>query len=198
MVSSASYPREYAPYHGLATDGYALNPDLSAIFNIPQVDQHPGSSLSPPIPLPREEKLRLKKSELLLLTTSIQKPPLPSWDEILPDLYRIRNLKLEVPLIADEKALTQPFPKSRGLNLENLGIFKDCTDGPTEFLDLAAEWHAKLSNEKLYVSKEDLMYLQGALQNPCSAEEYEQVLTAALPSYTSVSIEVAPTQSIRH
>src|SRR5438105_8100162 len=134
MVSSAPYPREYAPYHGLATDRCALNPDLSAIFNI-QVDQYPESSLSPPIPLPREGKLRLKKSELLLLTTSIQKPPLPSWDELLPDPYRIRNLKLEVPLIADEKVLTQPFPKSRGLNLENLGVFRDCTDAPTGFLD---------------------------------------------------------------
>jgi hypothetical protein len=198
MASSAPYPREYAPHHGLATDRCALNLDLSAIFDIPQVDQHPESSLAPPIPLPREGKLRLKKSELLFLTTSIQKPSLPSWDEILPDPYRIRNLKLEVPLIADEEAPPQSFPRSRGPNLENLDVFKDCADAPTKFLDLTAEWHAKLSNEKLHVTKEDLMYLQCALQNPYSAEEYEQVLKDALPSYTSVSIEVAPTQSIRH
>jgi hypothetical protein len=188
MASSAPSLLEYARYHGLAMDHHALDLHLSAIFDIPRAAQlNPQSSLAPPMPLPREGKFRLKKPELLLLAASIKKPALPSWDEILPDPHMVRNLKLEVPLVAGKEAQPQSFHRRPGLDLEDLGVFQDCTDAPTKFLDLASEWRARLSNEKLRVTEKDLMYLHRALQAPFSAEEYEQVLKDVLPSYNSVS-----------
>jgi hypothetical protein len=169
-------------------DHHALDLHLSAIFDIPRATQpNPQSSLAPPIPLPREGKFRLKKPELLLLAASIKKPALPSWDEVLPNPHTIRNLKLEVPLVAGKEAQPQSFHTRPGLDLEGLGLFQDCTDTPTKFLDLTSEWRARLSKEKLRVTEKDLMYLHRALQAPFSAEEYEQVLKDVLPSYNSVS-----------
>lgn len=188
MASSAPSLLEYARYHGPAMDHHALDLHLSAIFDIPRAAQpNHQSSLAPPIPLPREGKFRLKKPELLLLAASIKKPALPSWDEVLPDPHTIRNLKLEVPLVAGKEAQPQSFHRRPGLDLEDLGVFQDCTDAPTKFLDLASEWRARLSKEKLRVTEKDVMYLHRALQAPLSAEEYEQVLKDVLPSYNSVS-----------
>jgi hypothetical protein len=197
MAPSAPSLLEYARYHGPAADHRALDLDGSTIFDISRADQpNPQSSLAPPIPMPGEGKLRLKKSELLLLAASIKNPPVPSWDEILPDPHRIRNLKLEVPLIAGKEAEPQRIFKRPGLDLEDLGVFQDCIHAPTKFLDLASEWHEKLSNEKLQVTKKDLVYLHHALQAPHSAEEYEQGLQDALPSYNSVS--TSSSSAIRH
>lgn len=188
MALSAPSLLEYARHHGLVADHHELDLDGSTIFDIPRADQpNHQSSLAPLIPLPREGKLRLKKSELLLLAASIKNPPLPAGDQILPDQHRIHRLKHEVPLVAGKDAESQCISKRPGLDLEDLGVFQDCTDGPTKFLGLASEWHEKLSNEKLQVTKKDLMYLHHALQAPYSAEECERVLKDALPSHNSVS-----------
>jgi hypothetical protein len=192
MAPSAPSLLEYARYHGLAADHLALdlNLNLSAIFDTVQADAPDFCSfIAPPVSLPREGKLRLKKSELQLLAASLQPPPPPSWDEILPDPHRIRNLKLEIPLLqADNEADLQNFSGGLSLDLKDLGVFPDCTDSPSKLFDLASNWDAKLSQEKLQATKEDLMYLQHALQDPYTEEGYQQVLKDALPSYTHVSM----------
>lgn len=188
MASPVQSLLGHARYHGLAVDHRAVDLDLSAIFDAIQgkPPDHQ-SSIAPPIPLPREAMLRLRKSELQLLAASLQTPPPPSWDEILPDPRRLRNLKVEVPLLTGHDSHLRSFSRRPSLDLRDFGVFSNCTDSPAKLFDLASEWDMKLSQEKLQTTKEDLMYLQHVLQDPYTAEEYQQVLDDALPNYSRVS-----------
>ena len=169
----------YARYHGLATDHLAVELDLSAQFDTQGDLPNSHSKTASLIPLPKEAKLRLKKSELQLLAASIRPDPPPSWDDVLPDRHRTRDLKLETPLLpADHKEHLRCFTEGPNLDLKDLGVLPDMQSRQSD---------AKMSQEKLQAPKEDLMYLQRILQDPYTPEGYQQVINDALPGYIRVS-----------
>jgi hypothetical protein len=173
----------------MTADHHSLDINLSAIFDTIQDElPHFHSAIPPPIPLPREAKLRLKKSELQLLAASLQQPSPPSWEKILPNPRRVRNLKVEVPLLTGCDVDLRSSSCRPIHDLEDFRVFSDCTGLPTKLFEPAAEWAVKLSQEKLQATKADLVYLQRVLQDPYTAEEYQQVLKDALPSFTRVSV----------
>jgi hypothetical protein len=185
MPPSAPSLLDYARYHGVAKEHLALDLDLSAYFDTIQ-DELPGSlsCIAPPISLPKETKLQLNTSELQLLATHLRPPP-P--DEMLPDLHRIRSLKLEVPLLlADHEEDLRCFTKRPSLDLHDLGILPERISSPAS--DLARHQDVKLSREKLQASKADFLYLQHILQAPYTPEVYQHIVEDALPSYTNVSL----------
>jgi len=179
---------EYARCHGLATDHRLQEIDLSAALQTTTSDiTGLFSIIAPPIPLPKEPKLRLNKTEINLLTTSLQTPSPPSWDEVLPDHHRIRNLKLKIPLLLTDHAVDlKRFTERPSLDLDDLGIFAE-QHGHCHF-NLAEEWDAKVSGEKLQAAKQEIMYLQHIVQDQRTPEAYQQLLRDALPTYTRVSI----------
>jgi hypothetical protein len=189
MAPSSPPLLAFARAHGPAAGHSALDLDLSATFDTVHANlPNPQSWVGPPIPLPREGKFRQKKSELLLLAASLRPPPRPSWDEIRPDPHRVRNLKLEGPLLTGHERNLRRTSRGPSLDLEDLGVFSDSTDPLTGPFELAKERDANLCQEKFQATKADLRYLQRTLQDPCTPGEYEQLLKDALPSYTSVSI----------
>jgi hypothetical protein len=190
MPPSAPSLLDYARYHGLAKDHLALDFDLSAYFDTIQDElPSPLPCIAPPIALPKETKLRLDTSELQLLATDLLPPPPPplQLDEILPNPRRTHSLKLEIPLLlTDHEGGLLCFTKRPSLNLHDLGVLPERISFPAS--DLAKHQDAKLSQEKLQVSKEDFLYLQRTLQAPYTPEVYQQVIEDALPSYAHVSL----------
>ena len=166
---------EYARHHGLAIDHRALDLDLAAHLTIAENDVADLSSPNAPsTPLTTEHKLKLTRSELQRLATTLRPPPPPPWDTFLPDRHRIRDLKLEIPmLVTDHEEDLRQFITRPSLDLKDLGVLQERTTSVT-----------KTAREKLQVSKADLLYLQRILRDQHSREAYEQVLRDALPRYT--------------
>ena len=178
---------EYARHHGLAFDHRAedLENEISMLGDEGGRGAFDTADLLKFIPsegdeLLTEAKFQLNDRERALLAASIRPPAAPAWDSLLPNPHRIRDLKLEVPILStDHEADMKTFSQKQSLDLEDLGISLATIDGdkdgllclPSEITDLAEQWDSEVAGEKLQATKDVLLWLQKTLRDPCKTED---------------------------
>lgn len=112
---SGSSVREYARYHGLASEHRSddVIQELLNVYNLNNHNNHNAPTKEPTPPLypdfstftpPFEEsKLQLGRAGGEFLASCVRPPSFAvQWDKYLPDPHRKRKLKLEVPLLATD------------------------------------------------------------------------------------------------
>ena len=168
---------EYARFHGLSIDHRATHP-LQYIIDIPslpnvqdppelfEIDASCGS-LAP-------ERLSVSKEAAALLS-SIRKTLSEGYEfdeSILPDTHRVRNLKIEIPLLRTDPELdlrdfrAQVIPDLAAEHLPFEKVDEELDEGftwPLSYEDLYQQVKDQSEAEKPTFSMEALLYLQSTL-----------------------------------
>ena len=175
---------EYARFYGLALDHRspdpqsALSQDLHGILS---VDESELLDITKDIEIPATERLECGRDAAKYLASIINAKSYPRsvGDYHLPKIHRIRDLKLEPPLLRSDHELDMryfggrmvPDLSSEHLPLENVNEERDEGLGwPSSYYEFYANLSAKSFKEKLTVSKDVLLYLRDVLQQYETAE----------------------------
>lgn len=179
---------DYARFHGLAADHLqqniltfissdALRSDEDAIlsdFRLPDVAE-----------IPAEPKFQLNSKAISLLASSIRPPPPPKLTNDPSDHHKVKNLKMELPLLrtdhdTDMKKLLHRMPvKLPAWNLVPIEVDEESGEGlawPQEIVGLAAVWDRRAAKEKLQTTREVLKALQDTLRSVYTAQTQEEII----------------------
>ena len=186
---------EWARHCGLTTDYRASDLD----DQIPPADlEHIGSQGTLDLPGSVLQKMKINLNERIqlnggaqaLFVASIKQPPAPASSEFLPGLHRIRNLKLELPLLAaDHGGATQRSMPWSTLDIESLfdESWADMDEMGMQglnlswkYFDVATRWEKEVNQERLSTPREVLLYLQKILKDPCKPGLPQQVMQNSL------------------
>ncbi|KAF7512222.1 hypothetical protein GJ744_002384 [Endocarpon pusillum] len=183
---------EYARFHALADNHLHQN-----------IGRHLPSNLLPPIAdanlpefklpcfkLPTETKFRLdSKAASLLASCMTTQQALPSSDT-LSDHHRVKNLKLEQPVLRTEH--DNDMNKIRFWKLPKATLNLRCIDSaehededlanPLTLTGLAAEWDKKIAEEKLQTTREVLKALQDTLRPVYTPEMHDAIMAEGMTS----------------
>ncbi|MCJ1250599.1 hypothetical protein MMC30_007827 [Trapelia coarctata] len=169
---------EYARFYGLATDHHKAN-GLSTLVGKQAVDPVSDETalfeISAAIATPAPERLTAGKEAVAFLSSirPYQLGPFELSDELVPKIHRIRDLKLEEPLLRSDHILDMqqfggwiiPDLVSERLPLEKVNDEED--EGlrwPARYHELRSGAAKRSELEKLSVSKDVLLYLKELLQ----------------------------------
>ena len=200
MSQAQDWALEYARFHGLATDHRLKHPlEDFACDDSPfgfSDDAHlldiQSTKLSPP-----PERLSVSKDAAMLLA-SIRNDPFEDIildDCFLPNPHRIRDLKVETPLLRTDHDLDMqrffqhidPDLKNEHFPLEKVDEEQDEGFGwPSSYEKFLEKIRARTSTEKLSIPKGSLIYLQGVLKYH-EGIDVQQVLEECLESSRKVS-----------
>ena len=170
---------EYARFHGLSIDHRAIHP-LQYIIDTPslpdvqdppelfEIDASCGT-LAP-------ERLSISKEAAALLSSirGTQSEDHVFDESVLPDTHRVRNLKMEIPLLRTDPELDLRDFQARvipDLAAEHLPLEKvdeELDEGltwPLSYEDLYQQVKEESESEKPMFSKEALLYLQSILSS---------------------------------
>ncbi len=191
---------EYARFHGLADNHHNQ-----------EVGRYLPSSLLPPIEdaslsdfkvpcfeLPLETKFSLDSKAASVLASCMTTQRARTSSDMLSDHHRVKNLKLEQPLLRTDhdndmnKIGFRKLPKST-LNLQCIESAKhkdeELASSPV-LTGFAAEWDKKIGEEKLQTTREVLKALQDTLRPVYTPEMHEAIIAEDLTS-TKVSKHTA-------
>lgn len=191
---------DYARFYGLAVNHLEVDPlvDLSALGDVhigledgPQLFKIDDTSGKVP-----EERLAIGRDEALLLG-SLKAPSVHtlSFEGIVLDHHRVRNMKLELPMLrSDHEADMQDFARPILPDLAHdhlpLEIVDDEADEglswPSECATLPHKYHAKCKAEKLDISPDILDHVRDVL--------YHDSATVEDPSY---ELEELPRRKVK-
>lgn len=190
---------DYARFHGLAIDHLATDPR----HQLPPCSENLSSSLEDPQDAPRleayanvptDEKPQLSKEAAIFLASSIKPTECPDWGDLLPDLDRIRNTKLDLPLLKTDNELDmlefgkRIEPDLANINLPVENIDEENDEGftwPARYQDLPALCDAQVKAEKMDTAREVLLFIQAARRHDYSEDMYKSLLEEEL-HYTKV------------
>lgn len=170
---------DYARFHGLSIDYRAIHP-LQYIIDTPSLPdvQDPPElfEIDASCGTPAPERLSISKEAAALLSSIRETQPEDyEFDEsILPDTHRVRNLKMETPLLRTDPELDLRDFRARvipDLAAEHLPLEKvdeELDEGltwPLSYEDLYRQVNEESESEKPMFSKEALIYLQSTLSS---------------------------------
>ena len=183
---------DYARFHGLAIDH--LHQDIlsyfsSCTFTCDEDEIFPEFRLPDLGGLPPEPKFRLNGKAASLLASSIRPPPAPHWSDALSDHHKVKNLKLDLPVLrtdhdTDMEKIRHHKPTKIGaMGLVPIEVDDDRDEGlawSQETIGLTALWDEKASKERLQTTREVLKALQDTLRPVYTAQMQEVIITEGL------------------
>lgn len=169
---------EYARFYGLTTDhrsAYTLSTQVGKQVVDPVSDESALFEFTPGVATLAPERLSAGKEAVAFLS-SIKADQLGSFeifDELVPKTHRVRDLKLEEPLLRSDRTYDMqcfggwmiPDLGRERLPLEKVNDEED--EGlawPSRYLELRSDAAKRSESEKLVVSKDILLYLKDMLQ----------------------------------
>ncbi|KAK4942694.1 hypothetical protein LTR10_017643 [Elasticomyces elasticus] len=188
---------EYARFHSLAIDHTAedvlsyltqLTTDFDPQKNVPSLPDPDFSAFKHDL---QEPKIQLSQEASVLLAESIKDArPVIKWDNLLPKRHRIRDLKLEEPLLTTDHDTDVRIFKRSALRARDIDVLlaQFASDQcPTEdaFRD---EWEdivsgrslktveEQLRKEKVHTTREALLRLSEAFRDESSGKEREEAM----------------------
>lgn len=185
---------DYARFHGLAVPLTDFNP-LSEFLEAhpPQIslDDPPGcqrtSTLLNPAPVQSltREKIVVNRNVAGLIARCIKPPKLPAWT-LFDDYRRIRDLKVEVPLLPTdteldvEHFLRESKPPDPNLDgLQPIVVDEENDEGlswPRKYFDAGDHLNKTIQKEKLDSTREALTGLRRLLEHPIDPEAERKVV----------------------
>ncbi|OQV06960.1 hypothetical protein CLAIMM_11456 [Cladophialophora immunda] len=197
---SAPSVLEYARFHGLAIDHTSEDP-LAYISQIPLQDiedgqQLPDQDFSVFADDIAEPKLQLTRHEGTMLAESIlDRPPVVNWSNFLPERHRLRNLKIEEPLLAgDHESEVRRFRREASSQVDTEHLFETCSlissasgqDFEDEWNDIQSghvlrEVEQELEDERCHTTKEGLVHLSISLKDTLSEDTKATILHSFVP-----------------
>jgi hypothetical protein len=181
------YDTELTPTrHIIPALDYDLDSDLQDPKSLSLADLIPAYVL--------KERLTLSREDAVFLKLICTQPKLPiaqdstDQDTTFDDRRRAMRLKLELPLLrTDNEADFRKFgniaiPKFEDLKLPLERVDESKDEGLTwlpRFFSLPLEKHLEAEKEKLQISKDDLLFLQTAVKDSHTAENWEAVKAEA-------------------
>ncbi|OCK81517.1 hypothetical protein K432DRAFT_295295 [Lepidopterella palustris CBS 459.81] len=181
---------EYARFHGLCREYTLVHPSTSGIA-VPSQDEL-DSDLQDPIGCTLaesdfiiKEPLTVSKDSAIYLRSIVITPEMSSGDELDSGNERNRAyLKQELPILRSDNELdlqnfgstALPDFHTLKLPLETVNEAKgEGLEWPTKFRTLPCEKHQEAETEKLEISRNILLFLQTALKDTLTVEDYESV-----------------------
>ena len=172
---------DYARFYGLTRNHLEPNPLQDVVVPndfFTQLEDPPGAfqidASQSNLPL---ETLSLDRDAAMLLTSIKQSSASKEsfqFDEVeMPDPHRIRNMKLDLPLLHTDHELDVLHFRYRGMrdlaeeHLPLESVDEENDEGlswPLRYLQLPGEFNRKSESEKLDMTKDTLLYLQRILQ----------------------------------
>lgn len=170
---------EYARYHGLTIDHCAIHPlqSIADTRSLPDTQDSPKlfeidascGSLAP-------ERLSVSKEAAALLSSIRETPPGDCEFDVslLTNPRRVRNLKMEIPLLLTDPALDlrdfreQAIPDLAAEHLPLEKVDEELDEGltwPLRYENLYRQAIEKSESEKPTYSRETLLYLQNTLSS---------------------------------
>jgi len=196
---------DYARFHGLAENHLLQDLLVGLQLCEPYMIQDSVANLhgfTPPGPVGalNEAKFQLTMHEHNVLARSVTRPGKPEWKYLLADHHRIRDLKLEVPILSSSLDHERDMKKlgcGKELDLEQLldevGLVDvdeakdDSISWQTETLALAKIWHREIATERISTTREAIQGLQGMIKDTYTKEMEGEIVKDSL-SYHKVSI----------
>jgi len=192
---------DYARFHGLA-ESHLLQ-DLLAGLQLcePCMIQDSVADLhgfTPPGPVGAlsEAKFQLTLHERNVLAQSVTRPEKPEWKYLLADPHRIRDLKLESPILSSSLGYERDMKKLRfgeELDLERLldkvglvdvdEVKGDSTSWQTETLALAEIWHREIATGRISTTREAIQGLQGMIKDTYTKEMEDKIVKESLSDH---------------
>lgn len=137
-----------------------------------------------------KEPLTLNKEAALLLKTVDSLQQAPAGDLPMEDRRRwILGLKQELPILRTDHELdllgfgSVALPHFRDLKIPSEVTQKEDDEGlewPPKYLTYPLQCDKRVNSEKLAVSKEALLYLQDAIRDTYTAEDFDNIMAESL------------------
>ncbi|KIY01873.1 uncharacterized protein Z520_02011 [Fonsecaea multimorphosa CBS 102226] len=198
---SAPSVLEYARFHGLAVD-HTSEDLLENLSPLPLRAIEDGQLLPDPnfsvfADNVAEPKLQLTRWEGSMLAESIRNhDSVVNWSNFLPERHRVRNLKVEEPLLAgDHESDVRRFRREASSHVDTEHLFETCSlissaseqDFEDEWNDIQSghalrEVEQELEDERCNTTKEALLHLSASLKDPLSADTKATILHSLVPA----------------
>ena len=192
---------EYARFYGLATDHRATPSILQQLADAaatPHFDDYPGLfHIDETNGTPRRERFSIDDGAAVLLS-SIKDVEYnragSSYDDFLPDVHRVRNMKMELPLLHTDPELdlqqfrckVWPNFAKEYLPLEKVNEEQgEGLEWPSSYEKLPHQATVRSESEKLSVTRDDMRYLQNALKHNEEVDKY-QIMEDDMKQYRRV------------
>ncbi|OAP64962.1 hypothetical protein AYL99_00934 [Fonsecaea erecta] len=197
---SAPTVLDYARFHSLAIDHTSVD-ILENISQLPlraieDSQQLPDPDFSVFADNIAEPKFQLTRHAGSLLAQSIEDPrSVVNWRNFLPERHRVRNLKLEKPLLAgDHEADVHRFKRDAASHIDPEHLFETCSlISSVSGQDFEDEWNdiesgqalrdveQMLEDEKCHTTKEALVHLSASLKDTLSAGTKATIFDSLVP-----------------
>ena len=180
---------EYARFHGLARD-HRKDPSLQELADAaptPQLRDYPGLFCIEDIHIsPRTERLSISNGAAVLLSSirGAEYDKIISDENMLPNLHRVRNMKMELPLLRTDHELdlqefgrpVEPDLATEHLPFENVNQEQgEGLEWPSSYNNLPLQATMKSTSEKLTVSRDTMLYLQSILKFDEKVDKYQDI-----------------------
>lgn len=185
---------EYARFHGLA-ESHTVQ-DIRKCFLtklLPHVEdtEIPQFTMIQVERFPPEPKFRLNSKTASLLASCLRPPPAPAqaWPSTLSDYHRLKNLKLEHPVLKTDhasdmnKVRTRKISKTMVLDLPPIEVAEKASGNlvwSPGIPILASNWNKKVTGEKLQTTLQVFKALQETLSPVYAPQMYEAILNEEL------------------
>ena len=188
---------EYARFHGLCIDyrldhPFADQPSVLLYHDLRSDLEDPVGSARSDLTsdFTTKERISISKDSAILLKSVCTAPDLPTETKLESEtIHLVARLKQEVPILQSDNELdlrefgNMDIPNFQKLKMSlEVGTERqdEGLEWPTRLLALPAEYERQSKIEKLETSREILLFLQTALKDTFTTEDYDIVKTDAL------------------
>lgn len=192
---------KYARFHGLTID-HTTEDVLATLSDLDfSLDFHDNDASLPEFDFSafahdvKEPKLQLSRRGTLLLAESVKAPcSTVHWENVLPPRHRVRNLKIEEPILAgDHRTHVANFHREAKASLNPKRFLEQCVRTTiTTGEDFQDEWddilsgrswkgvEERLAKDKIQISKEALACLRNCSKDTLRSSEIDEILAESV------------------